>query len=505
MNVMMLLEMASAAFPERPAFTDGSNGASFTYQQLFDAARQRAESIRGSGAQRLVKLDVSNLGTPLSLFASAWAGVPYVPLNYRLTDAEIQALLTRVTPAYLVTDDARLGSLGAVADVQAVSTGSFLEDSNHPGATDAAWAMDPEEVAVLLFTSGTTGEPKAAVLRHKHLVSYILGSVEFAGASEEDVALVCVPPYHIAGIAAIMSSVYSGRHVVQLPNFTAEAWIELARKHKVSTAFVVPTMLARIVETLETEGAEDSGLPHLASFSYGGGKMPLSVIEKAMTLFPNTDFSNAYGLTETSSTICVLGPEEHRKAAAASSEAERRRLVSVGQPLPGVEIEIRDEDGQQVPAGERGEIYVRGEQVSGEYEGRGSVTDGEGWFPTRDAGSMDADGYLFLEGRADDVIVRGGENLSPGEIEDVVLTHPAVADVAVVGVPSEQWGEAVAAAVVAKAGATIDIADIQEFVKERLRSSRVPELVQIWPELPYNETGKLLRRVVRTELAAAVS
>ena len=505
MNVMMLLEMASAAFPERPAFTDGSNGASFTYQQLFDAARQRAESIRGSGAQRLVKLDVSNLGTPLSLFASAWAGVPYVPLNYRLTDAEIQALLTRVTPAYLVTDDARLGSLGAVADVQAVSTGSFLEDSNHPGATDAAWAMDPEEVAVLLFTSGTTGEPKAAVLRHKHLVSYILGSVEFAGASEEDVALVCVPPYHIAGIAAIMSSVYSGRHVVQLPNFTAEAWIELARKHKVSTAFVVPTMLARIVETLEAEGAEDSGLPHLASFSYGGGKMPLSVIEKAMTLFPNTDFSNAYGLTETSSTICVLGPEEHRKAAAASSEAERRRLVSVGQPLPGVEIEIRDEDGQRVPAGERGEIYVRGEQVSGEYEGRGSVTDGEGWFPTRDAGSMDADGYLFLEGRADDVIVRGGENLSPGEIEDVVLTHPAVADVAVVGVPSEQWGEAVAAAVVAKAGATIDIADIQEFVKERLRSSRVPELVQIWPELPYNETGKLLRRVVRTELAAALS
>ena len=125
MNVMMLLEMASAAFPERPAFTDGSTGASFTYQQLFDAARQRADSIRNSGAERLVKLDVSNLGTPLSLFASAWAGVPYVPLNYRLTDGEIQALLARVTPAYLVTEDSRLSALGAVTDVQAVSTGSF--------------------------------------------------------------------------------------------------------------------------------------------------------------------------------------------------------------------------------------------------------------------------------------------------------------------------------------------------------------------------------------------
>jgi len=148
---------------------------------------------------------------------------------------------------------------------------------------------------------------------------------------------------------------------------------------------------------------------------------------------------------------------------------------------------------------------VRGEQVSGEYEGRGSVIDSDGWFPTRDAGSIDAEGYLFLEGRADDVIVRGGENLSPGEIEDVLLTHPAVADVAVVGVASEQWGEAVAAAVVAKAGAEIDVSELQDFVKQRLRSSRVPELIRVWPELPYNETGKLLRRVVRTDLGEAAS
>ena len=161
----------------------------------------------------------------------------------------------------------------------------------------------------------------------------------------------------------------------------------------------------------------------------------------------------------------MLGPEEHRQAVAATTEAERRRLVSVGRPLPGVEIEIRDEDGHQVSAGERGEIYVRGEQVSGEYEGRGSVTDSDGWFPTRDAGSLDDEGYLFLEGRADDVIVRGGENLSPGEIEDVMLTYPAIADAAVVGVPSEQWGEAVAAAVVAKSGAEIEVAELQDFIK----------------------------------------
>ena len=157
-------------------------------------------------------------------------------------------------------------------------------------------------------------------------------------------------------------------------------------------------MLARIVETLEAQGATNADMPCLNSLAYGGGKMPLSVIEKAMTLFPETDFSNAYGLTETSSTICVLGPDAHRDAVASTTEAGRRRLVSVGQALPGVEIEIRDDKGRVLGAGERGEIYVRGEQVSGEYEGKGSVVDADGWFPTRDAGSMDDEGFLFLEG-----------------------------------------------------------------------------------------------------------
>ncbi len=500
MNIMMLLEMASGAFPDRTAFTDGSSGQSLTYAQLFEAVRNRAASVRASEAERLVKLDVSNLGTPISLFTSAWAGVPYVPLNYRLTDAEIEALLKRVTPAYLVTEEKRMGSLGGLPDVLPITTTQFVDNNSHLQAIDSEWSMDPEDVAVLLFTSGTTGVPKAAVLRHKHLVSYILSSVEFACADDNEAALVCVPPYHIAGIAAILSSVYSARHVVQLPNFSADAWIALAREHAVSTAFVVPTMLARIVDALEGQASAD--MPHLKNLSYGGGKMPLSVIEKAMKLFPQTDFSNAYGLTETSSTIAVLGPEEHRTAEASRDEQERRRLVSVGRPLPGVEIEIRDDEGRVLGPGERGEIYVRGEQVSGEYEGRGSVTDAEGWFPTRDAGSMDEEGYLFLEGRADDVIVRGGENLSPGEIEDVLLSHPTVLDAAVVGIPDEQWGEGVAAAVVPKKGAQIDVAELQAYINEHMRSSRVPQLIAVWDELPYNETGKLLRRVVKAQLSA---
>ncbi len=230
--------------------------------------------------------------------------------------------------------------------------------------------------------------------------------------------------------------------------------------------------------------------------------MPLPVIERAMRLFPGVDFTNAYGLTETSSTLSLLGPDDHRRAATSDDPAVRRRLASVGRPLPAVEVEIRDAEGRAVAAGERGEIHVRGEQVSGEYLGRGSLLDAEGWFPTRDGGSLDPDGYLFLEGRVDDVIVRGGENMSPGEIEDVLYEHDAVLDCAVVGVPDEEWGEAVAAAVVLAAGRTASEAELQQWVKERLRSSRVPQRVAFVIELPYNETGKLLRRVVRDRLAA---
>ena len=501
MHTMMLLEMAASGFGKRIAFTDPRAGASISYQQLHAAAGAAAHDIRAAGATRAAMLDVNNLAVPVALFAAGWAGVPYVPINYRLAAEAIDALLARVQPAYLVTDAERVPSFQNRDAVALRERDGFLAMARAGGGSDEQRSMNPDDIGVLLFTSGTTGAPKAAMLRHRHLVSYILGSVEFHSAAEDEAALVCVPPYHIAGIAATLSSVYAGRRVVQLPNFSADAWIDAARAERVTTAFVVPTMLARIVTALE--GEQTAHMPHLQSLSYGGGKMPLSVVEKAMALFPDTDFTNAYGLTETSSTITALGPDEHRAAMAARNEAERRRLVSVGIAMPGIEIEIRDDQGNRRPPGERGEIHVRGEQVSGEYEDRGSLVDAGGWFPTRDAGHMDEDGYLFLDGRADDVIVRGGENLSPGAIEDVLIEHPAVADAAVVGVPSVEWGEAVVAVVVAKGGTPVGASlagELQAWVKEHMRSSRVPERVDFWGELPYNETGKLLRRVVKTRL-----
>ncbi len=492
MNVMMLLDMARSGHGDRVALVSG--GERLTYAELFAAAGRGAALLRDSGARHAALLDESSPALPVLLFASSWAGMPFVPLNYRLAAGELDALLARVEPAHLVrgAEGRRNFLLHALGDAE---------------TTQAEWGMDPDEIAVLLFTSGTTGPPKAALLRHQHLVSYILGSVEFGAAGEDEATLVSVPPYHIAGIASILSSVYAGRRLVQLPAFDADAWLHLARNEAVTHAFVVPTMLARIIDALGD--ARDAELPRLRALAYGGGKMPQPVIERAMRLLPNTDFTNAYGLTETSSTISVLTPDDHREAAASEDPALRRRLVSVGQPLPLVEVEIRDEDGKPAPCGARGEIHVRGEQVSGEYLGGGSQLLADGFFPTRDAGSLDEAGYLFLDGRIDDVIVRGGENMSPGEIEDVLLAHPAVADCAVIGVPDEQWGEAVAAVVVPRHevdpnAQRDELRDqLREWVRERLRSSRVPERIEFRDELPYNETGKLLRRVVREQLAAS--
>jgi len=253
--------------------------------------------------------------------------------------------------------------------------------------------------------------------------------------------------------------------------------------------------LSRIIDHLDTI-EHDPEAHALQAIAYGGGKMPVKVIERALALFPDVNFTNAYGLTETSSTVALLDPEDHRVAINSHDPAIRGRLGSVGKPLPSVEMEIRDDDGNVLGANEAGEIYVRGPQVSGEYLERNALGDG-GWFPTRDAGLLDEHGYLYLSGRTDDVIVRGGENISPSEIEDVLLTYNGIVDAAVVGIPSEEWGETIAAAVVLSTGAQVSTHELQMLVKASLRSSRVPEVIRFVTELPYNETGKLLRRVVK--------
>ena len=213
----------------------------------------------------------------------------------------------------------------------------------------------------------------------------------------------------------------------------------------VTTATVVPTMLDRIVSALESAPVP---LPTLRNLAYGGSKVALPLVRKALGLLPDVGFVNAYGLTETSSTIAVLGPDDHRAALASSDDSVIRRLGSVGQPVPGVEVQIRSDDGGVLGPGETGELFVRGEQVSGRYAEIGSVLDAEGWFPTKDIAMLDEDGYLFIGGRSDDTIIRGGENIAPAEIEDVLVEHPLVRDCVVVGPEDPQWGQIIVAVVV---------------------------------------------------------
>ena len=499
MNVLMTLEMAAECHPERVAVTCGER--SIRYGEMLEAARRAGAKIRASACRHVGFLDINSIAAPVALYAAACAGLPYVPMNYRLTKPEIQALLARIAPAWLIADPVLLEGVEIPPGFTVVDRETFLGDALDAGVPAAvAVPAEPDAVAVQLFTSGTTGAPKAAVLRHENLMSYILGTVEFGAAQDDDATLVAVPPYHIAGISAILSSTYACRRMVQLPNFDGKAWLDTCQREHVTNAFVVPTMLARVIEYIDTSGS-DAALPTLRALAYGGGKMPAPVIERAMQLWPGVDFTNAYGLTETSSTIALLDPDGHREGFFSVDPEVRKRLHSVGRPIGTVEIEICDGDGNTLPVGEVGDVFVRGGQVSGEYLGIGSLLDADGWFPTRDRGYVDKYGFLYLDGRADDVIVRGGENISPGEIEDVLRQHPAIADVAVVAVPDTEWGETVGAAVVINGGTNVNEAELRDWVRARLRSSRVPAVISFRQQLPYNEMGKILRRVLRDELS----
>ena len=498
MNIALLLEMVAEGAPDR--LVVGSRTGGLTSTELLRRARRAARLFGAAGAERAGFVDVNSEALPISLFGAALAGLPFAPVNYRLTDEQLRAILQRLVPGVAVVGPEIPARIGAIDGLELVSRDAFIDAVADDDATEAAELefVDPDDIAILLFTSGTTGEPKAAVLRHRHLTSYIIDTVEYLGAVVDEAQLVSVPAYHVAGVTAVLSSLYCGRRIVYLPAFDPDTWVRTVEAEAVTQAMVVPTMLGRVLDCIERDRLELKSLRHL---SYGGGRMPLELIERAMTLLPEVEFVNAYGLTETSSTVCVLTPEDHRAAMESDDPAVRRRLGSVGRPLPSIELQIRGPDGDVLGVREHGEIYVRGEQVAGEYLGRSVLTD-DGWFPTNDAGWLDGDGFLYLEGRLDDVIVRGAENLSPGEIEATLLAHPSVAEAAVVGIPDPEWGEAVAAAVVLVPGEQVSEDELKQWVRSRLRSTKTPQVIQFRDGLPHNEMGKLLRRVLREELAS---
>ncbi|MER6081753.1 fatty acid--CoA ligase family protein [Streptomyces sp. NPDC001833] len=498
MNMSMLLDMAAEGFGDRVVIGRTDDG--LTAARLRELAAGGARSIRDAEADALVYLAVNGPALPAALFAAARAGVPLVPVNYRLGDAQLDALLANHPRALGIADPAHGAALrraGLPVRSPAEWLAQAAEHADALGGADDGQAV-PEAPAVLIYTSGTTAAPKGVVLRHHNLVSYVLGTVEFAAADPDEAALVSVPPYHIAAVSNVLTNLYAGRRALTLEQFTPDGWLDVVREQRITHAMVVPTMLARI---MDTDGL-DRSVPSLRTLAYGGARMPVRVVETALRAWPHVDFVNAYGLTETSSTITVLGPQEHRTAVASEDPAVRARLGSAGLPVPGVELEVRDVSGVVVAPGETGQIWVRGGQVSGEYAGGGSAVDERGFFHTRDRGRLDRDGYLHLEGRADDTIIRGAENIAPAEIEDVLLGHPDVLDAVVVGVPDEEWGQRIEAVVVLRDGVSVDPEVLRAEVRGTLRGSKTPERITRWPELPRTPTGKLIRRDIVRALTA---
>jgi acyl-CoA synthetase (AMP-forming)/AMP-acid ligase II len=492
MSISLLLEMAASSNPDRTAVVSGEMR--LTTTELSALADGGAGVVAASGAQHAAYVGTGGMMLPLLLFSSARAGVAFTPLNYRLSGEGLRQLIDRL-PTPLVIADAEYRDVVTDAGKQVITSEEFIGAAG--AAEPAAQFPDPDDVAVVLFTSGTTSRPKAVELTHNNLTGYVTGAVEFDSADPADAALICVPPYHIAGVSAALSNLYAGRKMVYLTQFDANEWIRLVRDEGVTTATVVPTMLDRIVTVLEADRVE---LPTLRNLAYGGSKVALPLVRKALGLLPGVGFVNAYGLTETSSTIAVLTPDDHRAALAASDDGVARRLGSVGQPVPSIEVQIRGEDGTVLPPGQTGELFVRGEQVSGRYTDIGSVLDADGWFPTKDVAMLDDGGYLFIGGRSDDTIIRGGENIAPAEIEDVLVEHPSVRDCVVVGPEDPEWGQIIVAVVVPATGVAPDPDELREHVRAHLRGSRTPDRVVFRDELPTNATGKVLRRELVDEL-----
>lgn len=494
MNLTLLLDSSAAARPAGTAVVDG--GAGITYAELrrrADAWARRLLECEGTGPA--VHLGAGGAIVVELLFGTAVAGRPFAPLNYRLGEGEIADLLRRLHPAVIVVEERNRAKVEAAAG--AVGCRASVLDPAYrppPAQEPVQPPFDPDLPALYLATSGTTSRPKIALLTHANLFQYVVNTAAPDSAAVQEAVLISAPPYHVATAAQVLSNVFRCRRVRFMAQFDARSWLELVRDEGITHAMVVPTMLARILDALERE--PDLAPGALTTLSYGGSKAPAGLIERALRLLPGrVGLVNAFGLTETASTVSLLGPEDHRTAFASSDPAVRARLGSVGRVIPGLELRIRRPDGGWAEPGEAGEVCIRGPHVSPGYLSDSAKVDADGWLQTADRGHLDADGFLFLSGRQDDVIIRGGENIDPSEIEETLSAHPLVQEAVVFGVPDPEWGEVVAALVAGDPG--VEEADLQAWVRARLAGYKVPVAIGRVAELPRNDMGKVVRRAAR--------
>lgn len=430
-------------------------------------------------------------------YACGRIGVVMVPIGWRLAAPEVRYILED-TGAKLLFAGEGCEQAAARACEHVTAPPPILSAAEAQRRVAAAAPADivpagPGDAVLQLYTSGTTGNPKGAVLSNANLFALRLPSREegepWAQWDDDEAILVAMPCAHIGGTGLGIMAIAAGVRAIVQPEFTPEGVLG-AFEQGVTRMFIVPAALQMVIQHPRAASTDFSGVKYVL---YGAAPIPLELLREAVRMIPAAGFLQCYGMTETTGTIAVLPPDDHDLAG-------NHRMRSAGRAVAGAEIRIVDEDGSELPRGQTGELIVKSPSNMLGYWHLDAATRAslkEGWMHTGDAAYMDEDGYVYIQDRMKDMIISGGENIYPAQVESAIYGHPAVAEVAVIGVPDATWGEAVKACVVAKPGAAVDADSIIEWTRERLAGFKVPRSIDVIPALPRNASGKILRRELR--------
>jgi acyl-CoA synthetase (AMP-forming)/AMP-acid ligase II len=476
----------------------------WTWSQWHDRIRRLAGALTERGVTRgdvVAFLDKNHPACVELTLAAASLGAANAIVNFRLAADEMDYVLNDSGAKLLVVgSELRAGidrirdKLVNVTEIVEV-TPSGADGDEYEAMLAAATPVDrspdvePDDVATIMYSSGTTGRPKGVALTQTNVIAHTVNAFESWTLGPEDKTLVAMPLFHVGGTSYMQFGLHNGAptYMTRDVDGAALAGGILAGANR---TFLVPAVLAKVLESGE-DAVKLFGA--LKTYAYGASPMPLPLLRSALEAWPDTEFIQVYGLTEVCGVISLLGGDDHRAG-------DEDRMVSAGKVITGAEVRVVDPDTlQDVADGDQGELWFRTPQLMKGYHGKPEATDEavtpDGWFRTGDIGRVDADGYIFVEDRLKDMIITGGENVYSIEVERVLAEHPAVVEVAVIGVPDDKWGEAVKAVVALEGEASEQ--DIIGWARERLAAYKCPKTVDIVDALPRNPTGKIMKKDLR--------